>query len=235
MRLIDAQSLGQQLLRAHELEGWTLVFDNAKARAGACRFNRREVSLSRPSTRLRSEPDVRDTILHEIAHALAGHAAGHGPDWRRTALRIGASPTRCVVQDTPMPPAPWTGICPAGHESFRHKRPERVQSCSRCSKTFSGDNLISWQLHGRPAQMHPNYVAEFARIAGGRKAGLKTGEAMLASTFNARLRVGTQVRFVGGGAFGGLEGRIEKRGRTRYHVRTARGLVAAPFALVTPA
>ena len=33
-----------------------------------------------------------NTILHEIAHALAPEGAGHGPDWKREAMRIGAIP-----------------------------------------------------------------------------------------------------------------------------------------------
>ncbi len=35
---------------------------------------------------------VRDTVLHEIAHAIAGPEAGHGPLWKATARRIGATP-----------------------------------------------------------------------------------------------------------------------------------------------
>lgn len=32
---------------------------------------------------------VENVILHEIAHALAGQEAGHGPRWRAVALWIG--------------------------------------------------------------------------------------------------------------------------------------------------
>ena len=39
-----------------------------------------------------SEEQIRDTVLHEIAHAIAGHEAGHGPLWKATARRIGATP-----------------------------------------------------------------------------------------------------------------------------------------------
>jgi SprT-like family len=38
-----------------------------------------------------SDEEVRDTILHEVAHALAGPAnTGHGPKWREMARRVGA-------------------------------------------------------------------------------------------------------------------------------------------------
>lgn len=38
---------------------------------------------------------LRDTVLHEIAHAIAGHKAGHGPAWKAIARKVGARPVRC--------------------------------------------------------------------------------------------------------------------------------------------
>ena len=38
---------------------------------------------------LNSSPEtVLDTLLHEIAHAIAGPAAGHGPVWKAVAIRL---------------------------------------------------------------------------------------------------------------------------------------------------
>lgn len=31
------------------------------------------------------------TTVHELAHVLAGHAAGHGPEWKEAAVRLGFS------------------------------------------------------------------------------------------------------------------------------------------------
>lgn len=36
--------------------------------------------------------EVRDTLRHEAAHALAGFHAGHGRRWRAAAIRLGARP-----------------------------------------------------------------------------------------------------------------------------------------------
>lgn len=45
-------------------------------------------------------PDqVTDTILHEIAHALAGPAARHGPAWKSIARRLGATPKSCAPEN----------------------------------------------------------------------------------------------------------------------------------------
>jgi len=87
--LEDARRLATELMTRHGLAGWRFELDRAKRRAGICRHQQRTIGLSAPLTRLHPEAEVRDTILHEIAHALAGPRAGHGPAWVATALRIG--------------------------------------------------------------------------------------------------------------------------------------------------
>lgn len=44
------------------------------------------------------ESEQKDTVLHEIAHALDFEERGtsdHGPRWKAIARRVGATPTRC--------------------------------------------------------------------------------------------------------------------------------------------
>ena len=48
--------------------------------------------------RLRGSPHLQNTFLHELAHALAGLLANHGPDWRAAAELLGAEP-RCYAAD----------------------------------------------------------------------------------------------------------------------------------------
>ena len=45
-----------------------------------------------------SEAEIRDTILHEIAHALAGPEARHGARWKAIARRIDATPRANVYE-----------------------------------------------------------------------------------------------------------------------------------------
>jgi predicted SprT family Zn-dependent metalloprotease len=215
----------------HGLSGWRLVFDNAKTRAGVCRSGRKEIGLSGALTRLHSPAQVTDTVLHEIAHALVGPAHGHDKVWRALALRIGCSGTRCVPDDAPRVEGAWIGVCPAGHRRTAHRRPQRVRSCRQCSNVFDASALFVWTHRGRPAQMHPNFVAELARIQG-RPAAPAVQAASTHSSVS--LRVGDRVRLAGGGRYGGLVGVIEKRGRTRYQVQTDLGLLSTPFTLVEP-
>ena len=221
MDLRDAYALAEDLLEHHGLTGWTVAFDGAKKRAGVCRFGPKVIGLSAPLTTLHSETEVHDTVLHEIAHALAGPSHGHDEAWRAIAVRIGSSGTRCVSPDSPRVEPPWLGTCPAGHTTGRHRRPERVMACAQCSRSFDLAHVFTWTHHGRPAVMHPNYESELARARQGR--GLVVH------------RVGTRLRITAPGDFEGKVGKVVKLGRTSYHVRSGRTVVRVPFALAEPA
>lgn len=96
----DAHDLARALLAQHGLTSWSVEWDSAKTRAGVCRFPEQTIGLSAPLTRLHDEAEVRDTILHEIAHALAGPQAKHGPRWRQVARSIGCSGRRCTSEES---------------------------------------------------------------------------------------------------------------------------------------
>lgn len=224
MDLRHARSLARGLLDLHGLQDWTLVLDRAKTRAGVCRPHRREIGLSAHLTRLHPEEEVRDTVLHEIAHALVGPRHGHGPVWRAKALEIGCSAQRCSSTDVPQVEGPWIGTCPAGHVRRRHRRPTRVASCSRCSAVFDPAHLLAWTHLGRKVPMHPNYEAELAALRDPRQ-----------PRSLDPLTVGDRVRVVAPGRFHGTVGEIHKRGRTRFHIRVPGGVLTVPFSLVEAA
>ena len=160
-----AVAMARRLMREHGIDGWTVRLDRAKTRAGVCRFGIRQIGLSAPLTRLHSEEEVRDTILHEIAHALVGPEHGHDATWRAQALAIGSTGERCVTEDAPRLQGDWVGTCPAGHVVHRHRRPQRVRSCSRCTPgRFDPAVILEWTLRGRPAPMLPAYRRELEAI-----------------------------------------------------------------------
>ena len=92
VRLSGVAGMARQLMDEHGLTGWTLAFVEAKRRLGDCHFKERVIRISRSHALEGNEEQVRDTVLHEIAHALAGREAGHGRLWKATARRIGATP-----------------------------------------------------------------------------------------------------------------------------------------------
>ncbi|WP_205739533.1 SprT-like domain-containing protein [Georgenia sp. SYP-B2076] len=169
MDLTEVRRMGQELLAEHGLRAWQLAFDNAKRRAGACKFDARTISVSRHLMALYDEDQVRDTLLHEIAHALVGPRHAHDAVWRAKALAIGCSGSRLVAADAPRASAPWHGTCPRGHSYDRHRRPSRVSSCARCDPGFNPDFLLTWTFRGRPAPMGTRYDRELRTILSGRE------------------------------------------------------------------
>lgn len=152
MDLIDAGGLARGLMDQHGLPGWGFAFDRAKVRAGACHYTDRTITLSRAITAMHDEAQVRETVLHEIAHALVGHGHGHDAVWRARARSIGATGERCytVGAGGPVVPGRWQGRCPAGHVVHRHRRPTGVLVCLRCRGLPTLQRVISWRLDGRP-------------------------------------------------------------------------------------
>ncbi|MFE5340041.1 SprT-like domain-containing protein [Isoptericola sp. NPDC056578] len=218
----DAARLARGLMAEHGLSGWTFRFDRARRRAGLCRYDRREISLSGPLTALYDEADVREVVLHEIAHALAGARHGHDAVWRATARAIGSTGRRVVREGSPEVEGDWVGECPAGHRVTRFRRPQRPQACARCSPVFDRRFLLSWTCRGRP-------VPELGAADGAGPADPITAGPRVDP---AAVRPGERLRVVAPGRYDGVVGTLVKRGRTRFHLRVGRSVLTVPFGLV---
>ncbi|MEO0515334.1 MAG: SprT-like domain-containing protein [Planctomycetota bacterium] len=72
MDLPSAGQLAHHLMQTHGLPaaGWTFRFNQRKRTLGLCNFTAKRLELSAPFVTRNDEPQVRDVILHEIAHAL---------------------------------------------------------------------------------------------------------------------------------------------------------------------
>lgn len=145
--MTDLQNVRREaeaLMAAHLDGSWTFAFDNAKRRAGACDYTRQRITLSRYLSARYDAETNRQTMLHEIAHALAGARAGHGAAWKRTAREIGYTGGVTHRGETATELAPWVGVCPAGHVAYRHRRATRATSCAKCSPRFDERFLLAW-------------------------------------------------------------------------------------------
>jgi predicted SprT family Zn-dependent metalloprotease len=134
MNPADAKRIAEELIAQHlPTQGYRFAFDRAKRRLGCCHYDKRLITLSRPLTLLNDEAQMRDTILHEIAHALTPHA-GHGPMWQAAGRRIGARPQRAASHDeVEMPEYPFALRCEGcGGEYPRYRRPRANYVCRPC-------------------------------------------------------------------------------------------------------
>ena len=97
-RLTGIAAMARGLMDKHGLDTWTFAFLEAERRLGDCNFQDRVIRVGRAHALDASEAEIRDTILHEIAHALAGPEARHGPKWKAIAKRVGATPRANVYE-----------------------------------------------------------------------------------------------------------------------------------------
>lgn len=89
------KQLADSLLTEHGLyqQGWRFRWDNGKRRAGACHYADLHITGSRYLLPTAPDAQIRETLLHEIAHALTP-GRGHGPVWRAKLIEIGGSGAR---------------------------------------------------------------------------------------------------------------------------------------------
>lgn len=120
----------------HGLSGWAFGFGRGKRTLGTTRVvagaSHGTVRISRHLIALGPEATIQDTLLHEIAHAVAyqrhGRAAmNHGPLWRAVAREVGAQPRATCRGDVALPPAPYRLICArCGTEVGLYRRPKHA-------------------------------------------------------------------------------------------------------------
>lgn len=134
----------EALITTHLDPSWSFAFDNAKRRAGLCDYTRKRISVSRYLAARYDDDDNHQTLLHEVAHALAGPGAGHGARWRSIARDLGYVGGTTHHGETATELAPWVGVCAAGHTAYRHRRPTRATSCALCAPRFDERFAFTW-------------------------------------------------------------------------------------------
>lgn len=144
-RLSECVAIAEALMQQHGLDGWSFQFDSAQKRAGACAFNTKVISLSRLYCVKASDAQVRDTVLHEIAHALAGPGHNHDATWKRIARSIGCSADRCHTVD--FAPAKYIASCSRCGWHQKKNRRLRGGVCKSCRQpvTYRRFSQQAWE------------------------------------------------------------------------------------------
>lgn len=157
MKLTEAKGLALELMRQHGLvdnelgsPNWQFDFDTSVRRFGACHWNTRKITLSAKLTALNDLERVQRTLLHEIAHALAGHRAGHGPQWQSICKAIGGDGQRLYSSsDTATVTKSVTGTCPNCKRVLKRHRRSAI-ACGACCRKYNHNKYderykIIWQ------------------------------------------------------------------------------------------
>ena len=122
-----------------EESGWSFGWDRAIRRYGCCNFTDKRISLSKKLAALNPVDESIETILHEVAHALAGPGAGHGPRWKDICQQIGARPIRCYDgRQIKQPESPYVRYCPHCYKSHSlYRRTRRKAACALCCNQYN--------------------------------------------------------------------------------------------------
>jgi len=135
MQVKKAKALAETLMTEHGLLGWTLKLDTAKCRLGVCRYFKKQIGLSKAYIELNDEEVIKNTILHEIAHALVGPGHGHDRVWKRQAKAIGCNGDTCAGNEAISPKGKWVATCGTCEITVHRHRitpRNRSKACSAC-------------------------------------------------------------------------------------------------------
>jgi predicted SprT family Zn-dependent metalloprotease len=128
-KIIWVTGLANQLFKEHGLEerGWSFDLDQTKQQVGVCNHHTKKIGFSLYYLEKSSDAEIRDTILHEIAHALVGSNHGHDATWRAKCIEIGARPKRLAGEDAVTTAKPnYVMICPScDRKWYRYRMRQR--------------------------------------------------------------------------------------------------------------
>lgn len=96
MNIKDAEVLAKSLLVQTIEKGWidsewSFEWTRSRKLFGFCDYDQRKIFLSSFLVRYMKHTDVKETILHEIAHAMCEWGEGHGEKWKDAGKRLGMS------------------------------------------------------------------------------------------------------------------------------------------------
>ncbi len=92
MNITRAKIMAKKLMTDHRLIGWRFFFSKECQEAAMTWYEHRVIEFSKVYFKQNNTRWCKDTILHEIAHALIGFEHGHNLVWKTICCQIGAKP-----------------------------------------------------------------------------------------------------------------------------------------------
>jgi predicted SprT family Zn-dependent metalloprotease len=136
MQLTEAYELAEQLMNQYGLiaSGWRFKWARSELRLGCCQYHKKVIKLSVTFVQLNSFDVVKNTILHEIAHAIVGIGFGHGRVWKQKAIELGCNPS-ATNYDAKIASGNIAVVCPNdGIIGYRYRMPKKniTLVCRKC-------------------------------------------------------------------------------------------------------
>lgn len=92
MKPAYAKRMAFYYLKKFKLDKWKFEWAKGTNVFGECDWENKKIRLSLPLTEANKAEEVKDTILHEIAHALCPNSHDHNNKWKIICHKIGAKP-----------------------------------------------------------------------------------------------------------------------------------------------
>ncbi len=109
------------------------------------------ITLSRSLVKAATEPEVFNTITHEIAHVKVGIRAGHGPVWFNAARRLGCTgETTHDIKTDELAPFMFKCRCGIEHKWYKRSKNMHRKLCAKCREPL---RWMSGAEYGRIRRM----------------------------------------------------------------------------------
>lgn len=157
MELNSIREIALKLMKSHNLNDWTFKWGDFVDTMAKCNYKYKYIILSRPMTKHESNFDrVKNTILHEIAHAIdyneRGIKSNHDERWQEIAKSIG-----CNANKYGDPSGidkekfyKWIGTCPnCNKKYFFNIKPKTDRSCAKCDTKYNPDYKLDLEFNKR--------------------------------------------------------------------------------------
>ena len=145
--LLDIATKAIKLFSKHGLlsKGWRFGFDNYRSSFGVCDYDIKTITISRRLCicNYKNNEAILDTILHEIAHALAHiedpGAPPHGKLWRDIFIKIGGNgKTKVMPEDKVRAPVGmYEYQCPSCHGIIHKDYKSHILACKACCEDYN--------------------------------------------------------------------------------------------------
>lgn len=136
MELTRMARIARTELRAHGLNEWTFAWSRASKTFGLCNYTTKTIHMSARLVELNAEAECLNTLTHELAHALVGHAHGHDSVWASKHRELGGDGrARYTHESVVAVPKKWIVSCPECHAEWHLARRQRGEyKCTHCKR-----------------------------------------------------------------------------------------------------
>lgn len=178
MEISKAKNIVSDLMHHHKLFLWRVEVTKNKSTVATSltrhwhidpSLSTGVISISRDYMEVFDEAEVRETALHEIAHALTNPSLkAHGPEWKYMAKKIGSNADVRLRQDAPRPKSRYTGTCQNGHQFGRHRWTSSLTTdstyCPPCRRNHKDPTVSRLQWVDNTTGERINSVREVVRV-----------------------------------------------------------------------